>query len=240
MADLNELQLTNEGPEVADALPAERSARLPMLQPGLGICFQLPEKFDFDTFNLEGSGQRLMVKFADALALKVYPSGTPVRTVINNMEREREDEKGADVKVNALAYLLRNSLGFTGPLKTNRDYAVALSQYAGHYFVADWTWTAKCNKKRDIYREGEGTIDGRSGCGQTYALKGRTYKNRDGVKVTVLTLPREGDGTFVESFRCQGKRADDKQCDATLFANGELSNFRPAQTAEAEGEQKQA
>lgn len=230
MADLNALNLVDDPIEIADELPEQRGARVPMLQPGAGIIFQLPETFDFEPIPTD-QGQRLMVKFRDATVAKTFPGGQAIRTTVSNMEQNRKGKDGTSVKVNPWAYLLR-ALGYTGPLKTNRDYATAMAQYPGHYFQADWEWSANCSAKRDIYREG-GVVKGRSGCGQRYGMRSRTYKDRNGAQKTVLAIPREADGSFVESFRCLGKRADGSQCDAQLFTNGEWVNFQTAPTEES-------
>lgn len=227
MADINELQLTDDIIEVADVLPEERGIRLPMLQPGAAIIFQLPDKFDFEPIATD-DGQRLMAKFRDATAAKTFPGGVSIRTSVTNFPRTVKDEKGEEVRVNAFAYLL-HALGHTGVLRTNRDYANALIQYGGHYFQSDWQWTAKCNAKRDVFMNGA-VVKGRSGCGQIYGDRTRTYKDRNGVLKTVLAFPKNSDGTLQESFVCLGKRADGSVCGAQIYCNGEWTNFKPVKT----------
>jgi hypothetical protein len=230
-ADLNELGLNDDLVDVeAGELPEERSARLPMLQPILGIYWQLPSSFDFEKFQVD-TGQRIYARFKDATALRTHPGGIPVRATVSNAEREVTDRKdGRKKKVSAFLYLLR-ALGFGGALTKNIDYATALQMYGGHYFTADWGWSANCSEKRDIYKDGA-VVKGRSGCGQRYGLKGRSYKDRNGKVVQIVGIPRADDQTFTENFQCFGKRADGSRCDANIFVNGEISNFKGIPKAE--------
>jgi len=226
MADLNDLPL-NDDPvsDVAvDALPEERGVRIPLLQPGKGIVFQLPSSFDFSVDAIPDQGQRLRVNFKDATTLRVYPAGTPVRTSVSNIERTIK-QRGSDeqIKVNELLYLLRNGLGYTGPLTNNKQYGAAIQTFANAYFAADWSWSAKCSDKKEIFKDGA-KVEGKFGCGQLYDLKSRTYKNRDGVVVTVLAIPRDASGAYSEQVVCK--------CGANLFVNGNLSNFAPVKTEE--------
>lgn len=234
MADLQNLELNEDEVELAAELPEERALRLPMLQPGVGFVFQLPATFDFEAFQID-AGQRVMAKFRDDKVLKVYGAGTPVRTTVSNMEQDRKNKEGQKVKVNAFAYLLR-ALGFTGELKKNRDYVNALVAYASDYFGADWGWNARCNPKNDIWRNGA-AVKGRTGCGQKYGDRTRTYTVANGPEKgktkTILQIPRNGDGSWQEVFKCQGKRGDGSPCDADIFCNGELSNFKAVQKEEA-------
>lgn len=215
--------------DVAD-MPEERGARIPLMQPALGVLFQLPDFYDIRPFQSD-KGQRISVIFGDKAALKTYPHGAPLRTLINNMEREKTitvDGVKKVVNVSAMAYLLK-ALGYKGPLRHNKDYASALQQYAGDYFQADLEWSAHCSDSRDVYIEGRGRVQDRKGCNQRWALRGRSYENRDGKQVTILPIPRDKDGAYQESIKCA--------CGATVFVNADLLNFQPKPVAE-DGQQQ--
>lgn len=221
MSDLNDLQLLDDPVEVAEDLPEQRQGRVPLLQPSIGIILQLPGRFDYQTIQTD-AGQRLMVKFYET-PLRTFPGGVPLPASVSNLPQDRKGPDGQKVTVNQWIYLLR-ALGYTGTPKTNREYANALSDYAEDFFKADWDWSGNCNPKKDAYVEGKGRVGGRSGCGQKYSLRARTYNDRDGKSVTVLAIPRNPDGTYQESLKCK--------CGATVFMNGELSNFQPAPRAQ--------
>lgn len=193
MANLNELELNDDVvPEInPEDMKEQRGGRLEPLYPG-DYLFTLPTAFDFEPVETE-KGQRLRVLFREDKVLQT-PAGS-VSTQISNVERVITDwETKEESLVSDFGFLLK-ALGYKEKLKTNRDYAEALSQYPGEKFLATIEWSAYCNPKREKYIDGEKQED--TGCGARYGQK--SYKKRNGEQVN--SIPKV-DGKFASNFVC--------------------------------------
>lgn len=193
MANLNDLELNDDVvPEInPEDMKEQRGGRTEPLYPG-DYLFTLPSEFDFKPVETD-KGQRVAVVFREDKALQT-PAG-PVNTQISNVERVIVDfDTKEESLVNDFGFLLK-ALGFKGPLKTNRDYAQALSEFPGAKFLGTIEWSAYCNPKREKYVDGEKQED--TGCGARYGQK--SYKKRNGEVVTAIP---KADGKFASTFTC--------------------------------------
>lgn len=207
MPSINDLTLFDEDiPEVTpDDMPAQIGLRTPLPQPG-SYKFRLPDSFDYETYQTD-KGQRLKAIFRDETAIVLTKTGSPLRYYsINNSER---DVKGR--LVSDFAYLLK-ALGHTGPLKGLSAYGNELDKNAGKTFTADLLWTATCNPKREVYKDGE-VQKGVFGCGKRFGLQAYSRNGKE-----VFAIPRDEEGRFADRFECS--------CGAIVSAFPQLSNFR--------------
>lgn len=215
MADLNDLPLVDEGAPPVDfnELPPERGGIKPLPPAGFHN-FRLPPAHllskSFEIIQTE-KGQRLAVVFSDEAELFVMDTGDTMRARITTEEFGRGKEK---ILVSNFAYLL-NALGETKAPASQKGYGELLKQHAGETFQAEVVYTAMCNPKNDIYKDGS-VQPGVKGCGRKYKQQG--YKPRDGGP-EVFSIPRDDTGNYAHMFECK--------CGSILRCFGNLQNFRP-------------
>ncbi len=143
---------------------------LPVLLPGTSI-FRIPSTVTqcveaYDEILKDGDGnpipdpadpskarvvQRLRIRFDKDNPLLVVGGehdGHPVGTSVSNQPRNRARKGEARVLVSDATYLFRESLGYTGPLTRNSEWAVAIEWAAGKIFRAEHGLSAFCSPDR--------------------------------------------------------------------------------------------
>lgn len=211
-------ELNNDAiPEVDPAsLPEPKGPAREPLYPG-SYTFTLPADFDGEVKD-DGTRQIVQVNFRGAYALQANPGGKQWQGQISNRPYQTTKFLGGGktekVTVNDLALLLK-ALGYMLPLTTNQAYIQALSQYPGGVFLAESTWTAKCDPKRGIYKDGA-KLPEQMGCGAQYTSGKKGYTKNDGTVVGLI--PKDESGCWADSFLCS--------CGANLIVNDNLQNIR--------------
>jgi hypothetical protein len=198
MSSINDLAIRDDViEETPSELPIQMGGQgLPTLLPGTHI-FRLPsdvpsliEAYDEILKDEQGNPvpdpadpnkarviQRLRVRFDKDNPLLVVGSeddGAPVTTSISNQPRNRARKGEPRVLVSDLAYLLRESLQYKGPLSKNTEWVHALMQFGGKIFRVEHGLSAFCNpeKVRYIHDTNDPTLvasiqdpSGQHGCG---------------------------------------------------------------------------
>src|SRR6266568_9354828 len=195
---INNLNLRDD---VTDDVPSELpeqmgGAGLPPLMPGTHIfripqsAAQLVETYDEIVKDAQGNAvadpnaprkallvQRLRIRFDrdDPLLVVGSPEDNhPVGTSISNQPRNRSRKGEPRVLVSDMAYLLRESLKYTGPLTKNSEWVTAIQWAAGRVFRAEHGLSAFCNteKVRYVHDPSDPTMrgsmqdpTGQKGCG---------------------------------------------------------------------------
>jgi hypothetical protein len=98
--------------------------------------------------------QRLSVHFDRDHPLLVVGGehdGTPQTCLISNSPRNRARKGEPRILVSDLAYLLRESLNYKGPLTRNSEWVAALQAVQGKIFRAEHGLSAYCNPERVRY-----------------------------------------------------------------------------------------
>jgi hypothetical protein len=199
MSSINALNLRDDVTEdVPSTLPEQLGGQgLPTLLPGTHI-FRIPTNVQelFETYDevlKDEAGnpladpadptkakiiQRLRVRFDRDNPLVVVggeDNDTPVTTSISNQPRNRARKGEPRIMVSDLAYLLRESLQYKGPLTKNSEWVHALTQYGGKIFRVEHGLSAYCSPDRIRYVHDPsdptlvGSIQdptGQHGCGQ--------------------------------------------------------------------------
>jgi hypothetical protein len=175
MSSINDLAIRDD---ITDDVPSELPAQLggqglPTLLPGTHI-FRIPTDVQalfepYDEILKDELGnpvadptdptkariiQRLRVRFDKDNPLLVVggeENDTPVTTSISNQPRNRARKGEARVLVSDLAYLLRESLVYKGPLTKNSEWVTALMQYGGKIFRVEHGLSAYCSPDRVRY-----------------------------------------------------------------------------------------
>ncbi len=164
--------------EISDDVPSDLPAQagglgMPVLLPGTHIfripstVAQLIESYDEVVKDANGNAvadpanpqqallvQRLRVRFDkdDPLLVVGTPEdGHPVATTISNQPRNRARRGEARILVSDMAYLLRESLKYTGPLTKNSEWAAALQWAAGRVFRCEHGLSGYCNPEKVRY-----------------------------------------------------------------------------------------
>lgn len=198
---INNLNLRDD---IVDEIPSELPEQmggqgLPVLLPGTNIfripsnVVQLVEPIDEVLLDADGQPipdpadpnkgrivQRLQIIFDKDNPLLVVGGehdGQPVGTRINNRPRNRARKTEARIMVSDMTYLFRESLGYTGPLSRNSEWAVAIEWAAGRIFRAEHGLSAYCSPDRirfvndpsdPTYRASIADPTGMKGCGKRY------------------------------------------------------------------------
>lgn len=211
--ELAHLKFSSDAIDVdLDNLPSQGGLIIPPPQPGI-YRFKIPAGLARGMETIQTDvGQRFVVILRDDLALQNVTLNQPYPTRISNQERAvgKDGQKASD-----MAFLL-HALGITVDKPTNKGYAEAMLKAQGLEFLAFNDLTARCNPKTDVYKQGDGKIEGLKGCGAAYAT--RSYTKRDGT--TVSEIPKEGT-QFATEFTCS--------CGALIRCFGQLSKFRPVE-----------
>ncbi len=184
--------------DVPSSLPEQMGGiGLPPLFPGTHIfripqsVAQLIETYDEIVKDAQGNAmadpanpqqallvQRIRVRFDKDDPLLVVGSsedGHPVATSISNQPRNRARKGEPRILVSDMAYLLRESMKYTGPLTKNSEWIAALQWAAGRVFRAEHGLSAYCNdqKVRYIHDASDPTLrgsmldpTGQKGCGE--------------------------------------------------------------------------
>ncbi|PYQ25661.1 MAG: hypothetical protein DMF56_27080 [Acidobacteria bacterium] len=196
---INNLQIRDE---VSDDVPSDLPEQmggvgLPPLFPGTHIfripstIAQLVETYDEVVKDAQGNAvadpanpqqallvQRIRVRFDkdDPLIVVGTPEdGQPVATSISNQPRNRSRKGEPRVLVSDMAYLLRESMKYTGPLTKNSEWIAGLQWAAGKVFRAEHGLSAYCNteKVRYVHDPSDPTMrgsmldpSGQKGCGE--------------------------------------------------------------------------
>jgi hypothetical protein len=164
--------------EVSEDVPSELPEQMggigmPVLLPGTHIfripqtVAQLIESYDEIVKDANGNAvadpadpskallvQRLRVRFDkdDPLVVVGTPEdGQPVATSISNQPRNRARKGEARILVSDMAYLLRESMKYTGPLTKNSEWAAALQWSAGRVFRCEHGLSGYCNPEKVRY-----------------------------------------------------------------------------------------
>lgn len=161
--------------------------------------------------------QRLRVKFDKDTPLIVVGgenNDRPVATTISNQPRNRARKGEPKLLVADMAYLLRESLVFKGPLTKNSEWYAAMNQYAGKVFRSEHGLIAFCNPEKVRYindandPSGLGSVidpSGQHGCGK------RHYTSS-------FKLPAAQGGKFSDIVYCT-------QCQAKLRGFFQIERF---------------
>src|ERR1044071_10083409 len=196
---INNLTLRDDVTEdVPSELPEQMGGvGLPVLFPGTHIfripqtVAQLIETYDEVVKDQNGNAvadpsdpnkallvQRIRVRFDKDDPLLVVGGDEhdhPVATSISNQPRNRARKGAPRVLVSDMAYLLRESLKYTGPLTKNSEWVAALQWAAGKVFRAEHGLSAYCNteKVRYVHDPSDPTMrgsmqdpTGQKGCGE--------------------------------------------------------------------------
>lgn len=203
-----------------DNLPKERSSvprELP--QPG-AIKLRLPGniKEAIKAVNVTGLGQRMQLKFADDVALVAVNSGQQVTYNVSGAEFANKKDGQVVGFTSELARLLK-AVGYQGTLASKGDQVKGVLESAGKEFLVDVSYETRCNPEKPIYKDR--AKQAQNGCGQKFRLKAESYKDRNGVQVNILPVPRDSStGMFKQKFECT--------CGAELGVFLRLSNYRAA------------
>jgi hypothetical protein len=219
--NLNALNLRDEvEPDVPSDLPPQGGPGLPTLLPGTNI-FRIPSEIaqlvePFDVIDKDAQGhavadpndptkakvtERIRVKFDRDHPLVVVGGvldGQPVATTISNAPRNRARKGEPPNPVSDMAYLLRESLQYKGPLTRNSEWVTALAAQAGKIFRAEHGLSAYCSPDRVRYINdvndptNVGSVEdpsGQKGCGK------RLY-------TSAFKLPAAQGGSFSDIAYC--------------------------------------
>lgn len=220
--DLQALGLFDDGEEAITDMSqvAEERSSLPRELPQPGVLrLRIPGSLAPEHFKqvTDSSGaNRLTLSFKDDLAFQIQPSGQPLSYNITDF---RNKTKEGAVISEFLSFI--RATGYKGSLEGKKDMVLAVLAARGKDFMADLAYTATCNPKRSAWKEGKDM--GKAGCGQTYTMKPRKYKRRDGVEVEEKQIPREPSGKWLAVFTCTTPG-----CEADVRAFAKLSNYRVA------------
>lgn len=217
MANLNDLPLNAETIDDVDPETVPLFGGFtPPPQPGTYVVRLPPPDVLFNCFEVEETGdqgQRLRAVFNDVSALWNETLNQPYNARVSSRVRyikvndpENPGQK-KDVGISDFAQLLR-VVGSMPEAKTNQAYGTALTKAGGKRFTIEHALTARCDPKRDIYKDGA-IIKGKKGCGAKYASE--VYKG-------VIAIPKDEDGFFATRFTCT--------CGAELRAWGQIRSFR--------------
>jgi hypothetical protein len=226
LANINELDLKADEVEVDfDSMPEPGGQFTPPPKPG-SYKFTLPGDLSgiWEKVETKDGKDRIKALF-DIDNPLVYSSirnnkieDEPWTTQLSNVEYSFRD----GVKTSGMAQLLKHGLGEETTPRTNMEYAQALIRHAGESFIADVEWSTSCNASRDIraYEEDEDgnrlttteVREGTPGCGKKF------YQQH---------IPKNDDGTYMETFSCDMTGCD-SPVPAVLRCFGNLRNFRPA------------
>lgn len=192
-------------------LPKEVSRPKDPPQPGT-YRLTLPGNFSGIIKPFESAkGQRAMAMLTEENALEDQ-LGQKIDVIIDNSEYLKKDKKsGRESYVSGMGFLL-GALGHSGALDTNASFANALVSYAGASLKADLSYSAYCNPKRKVWKNG-GLLD-QTGCSS--ALEQEGYTKRNGQEVR--SIPRGVDGRWLSKLECN--------CGAELRVRTRLSNYR--------------
>ena len=216
MANLEDLELNDAAlPEVDPSqFPEPKGASRTPLYPG-SYVFTMPAAFDASVDD-DGTRQIVVLNFNEAYAVKAEPGGHFWQGRLSNRPYPTTifapDGSQTKVEVNDVGLYLK-SQGFAGKLASNKEYAAAVAKYPGGSFGGTIEWSAFCNPKKQIYKDGQKQTE--LGCGKGYT-SGKGYTKKDGS--VVLSIPKDEEGRWAERFTCS--------CTAELWVNDRLSRIR--------------
>jgi hypothetical protein len=214
---LNNLIGEEDIPVDFDNLAPQRGGAVEPPQPG-PYAWTLPKVPNFEQKEFQGLGPRIQAVFREDKSLTgVGPTGESFLMGYTITNAEIFEDETTKTKASEMNYLLE-AVGHVPKGKKNSDYAKALTAACaeGKQFVADVEWYVKCDKKKDIYKEGK-VVPGVKGCGAEYAQE--SYKKRKDQTV-VGEIPRvNGTNKFSYRFECT--------CGAELRVFPSLRRYRP-------------
>lgn len=223
MPSITELGLQNtEAAPLPEEMPEQRSdVRVEIPQPGRVHLFKLPGRlvdcYERDRFDVDS----VVADFKGPFALLRQPGDKPFNFQLSSRPFNQTLKDNNVVTVNPFAFLLRNGLGFTGPLVKLSDFTTALDSFAGKQFSAEVSWKVFSNPNpKNPYKDSEGNPV--AGSGTTFmSTVEEPYTSKKGKKYA--PIPQK-DGAFVTRFT-------DTETGAILYVNGfnvELKNFQRA------------
>ena len=236
MGTLEEIGLLDDQTqiEIPDEIPEEGSNYVPLVQPGKYV-FQLPENMELVWTKVDSKkGPRVAAIFNRDNPITVvqddtydgYFNGSPVSTLLNNVEYPRGKER---IEVADMYYLIQAFEAHLPKeqrtkLTNNLSFVNALKKYAGRMFGATLHWEAYCNPKKNIFVSEEDEDgnrravekEGTPGCQARYTSYARDPKQQ---------IPKNEQGFFVERFDEILVHGDPMGCPASLICNARLGRF---------------